>query len=453
MESCAVATSLCAVERDSIENTIVPLEDTTQWLFETTVVDALAMDCPEHAGWDNTTQETCGTPVSPEDTCATSAVDYATAQTHCRMACPCGDIEDLAACEVDFCAMAVNGTGDYSAGVDCMEANPCSPPAPGTEPLLPPQPPHMPSPPSAPDDPRAPPLGPLPGLPPFAPPPPATLPSPLLPPLPSPRSTPHGTRFCNSVGDPHVRTFSGHSCGVMGVGIIPLVDLVGVRVEAYSCGLRSDSGLPGSLNVGLAVAVGDDRVYIVNDALPQVKTGLALFPSSVGPLISDAAMGDILLSNQSDGVHVTIGDYLSFITSRVDDPRSPMGYRVDVHLEVAPMPLGSALGKSVCTVTPGSAASFPAVASNASLFTSGMLSEFEDFCGASHAMIDPQCTKMALNEVGRAQLEGLLGPDITLDSAEREMFDVSAALGMEVESRRVRSQGEGRAARVLLPGR
>ena len=71
---------------------------------------------------------------------------------------------------------------------------------------------------------------------------------------------------CLSTGDPHMKTFAGHHCDLMGLGVYTMVELENMRVNTFHC--PSTSGWAGaSTNVGVALRVGVETVVIIGNTV------------------------------------------------------------------------------------------------------------------------------------------------------------------------------------------
>ena len=85
--------------------------------------------------------------------------------------------------------------------------------------------------------------------------------------------------LCQSYGDPHVRSWVGHTYDLMGVGVFPLVELGGVRVQSFHCPAISGWSSRVSSNVGVALQSGSDTVTILGES---VKVNGVFATGSVG---------------------------------------------------------------------------------------------------------------------------------------------------------------------------
>ena len=141
--------------------------------------------------------------------------------------------------------------------------SPSPPPDPSPPPPSPSPPPNPFSPPPPPDIPSPHPPGPSlpdPPAPPTPPSPPPRIPPPDPPPPPPPATPPKIK--CGSVGDPHVSTFSGHSCDLQGRGIFTIVSVPGFTVQSYHCP-ATRGWIGASTNVATAASDGLNVVAVV----------------------------------------------------------------------------------------------------------------------------------------------------------------------------------------------
>ena len=177
---------------------------------------------------------------------------------------------------------------------------------------------------------------------------------------------------CTSTGDPHITTFSGHHCDLMGLGVFPLVQMGELVAQVYHCPASSNPSV--SLNVGAALRFGRDVVNIAGTRAyvngVEVSSGVTTTFGGGHALVHGGSEIEVLL---------TSGVTLSLATRTVGTSYLTSGYYQDVRLAA---PVGSALASntsSLCTAEQNNA--IIGIDGDDRLFSTSVLSMLESACG------------------------------------------------------------------------
>lgn len=211
-------------------------------------------------------------------------------------------------------------------------------------------------------------------------PPPPPPPVPSQPPMP-PRAPPPMT--CSSTGDPHVHTFGGHDCDLVGpADIFTLVDLPGFHVQAFNCPAMNGNQAVGS-NAGVAARLGSDIVSIVGQTVKV--NGVTI--------TAPAQLGDVNVAWTFGGYTAvathTSGNILEATYDTSVGWWAPPGYWLNVLVSAIGQPL-SGLPPSACSSTPGDY-SLTCLQGSAVLFDSSDLAAMEAACGSRDGSCEAHC--------------------------------------------------------------
>ena len=187
---------------------------------------------------------------------------------------------------------------------------------------------------------------------------------------------------CRSHGDPHISTFSGHRCDLMGLGVYPLVELPDLTAQSWHC--HATQGWDhASTNVGVAMRAGSDTVTIIGDAV--TINGL-LMPSGTsrfgGLTLVNDGLGSVRVSADRHGVALR--------SIRRATRNIPTGYLQDVEIRTQQQPTAG-YNASQCAAEHGNC--MAGVAEGGRLFTPSQVSSLAGLCGlqASSSFGAVQC--------------------------------------------------------------
>jgi hypothetical protein len=107
---------------------------------------------------------------------------------------------------------------------------------------------------------------------------------------------------CRSFGDPHITTFGGNKCDLMELGILPLVELPGMRVQAYHC--PTVVGGPTSGNAAVVLLAGTDLIMVVGGTASINGQTVAQGTSTVGTYAFTVSTAKVVV-RLSDGSSLT----------------------------------------------------------------------------------------------------------------------------------------------------
>ena len=108
---------------------------------------------------------------------------------------------------------------------------------------------------------------------------------------------------CRSFGDPHITTFAGNKCDLMSLGVLPLVELPGMRVQAFHC--PTSVGGPTSGNVGAVLLAGSDLVMVVGSTASINGQSVAHGTSTVGSITFTVNANGHIVVRMQDGSTLT----------------------------------------------------------------------------------------------------------------------------------------------------
>jgi len=164
-----------------------------------------------------------------------------------------------------------------------------------------------------------------------------------------------------------MRTFSGHSCDLMGVGVFPLVALDDLRVHSFHC--PATAGWSGaSTNVGVALRVGTDTVVLRGTSL--VINGQA----------TTSSVGAINVLTYGSTFEINVGS-LKLVSTTFATSNIPTGYFQNVRVSVPTQASGAGSAASICGVQSSQNNLIPRVASTEGIFSSTDVSELQAICG------------------------------------------------------------------------
>ena len=107
---------------------------------------------------------------------------------------------------------------------------------------------------------------------------------------------------CRSFGDPHVTTFGGNKCDLMELGVLPLVELPGIRVQGYHC--PTVAGGPTSGNAAVVLLAGTDLIMVVGSTASINGQTVAQGMSTVGGYTFTVSSAKVVV-RLSDGSSLT----------------------------------------------------------------------------------------------------------------------------------------------------
>jgi len=222
-------------------------------------------------------------------------------------------------------------------------------------------------------------------IPPPSPPPPPPPPPPLM--------------HCATIGDPHVTSFSGLKCDLMGVGVFPLVELndpcatKAVHVQSFHCPMiwaTPESGQQ-SVNAGVAIKAGNASVSIIKSV---VTVNGAIVPvdsyeeKTVTPL-TNPPVTVALSRNVNDSILVTVGDVTVWSSSLAND-RARSNYEQSLVVSMPEQTGGnSAFGSSICAIETENTAIpvYHGAANSKIIFSQPELDSLQAACGKPAANV------------------------------------------------------------------
>ena len=108
---------------------------------------------------------------------------------------------------------------------------------------------------------------------------------------------------CRSFGDPHITTFAGNKCDLMSLGVLPLVELPGMRVQAFHC--ATQVGGPTAGNAGVVLLAGSDLIMVVGSTVSINGQSVAQGISTVGSTTFEVKANGAVLVRLQDGSSLT----------------------------------------------------------------------------------------------------------------------------------------------------
>ena len=108
---------------------------------------------------------------------------------------------------------------------------------------------------------------------------------------------------CRSFGDPHITTFAGNKCDLMSLGVLPLVELPGMRVQGFHC--PTSVGGPTSGNAGVVLLAGSDLIMVVGSTASINGQSVAQGTSTVGSATFTVNANGHIVVRLQDGSSLT----------------------------------------------------------------------------------------------------------------------------------------------------
>ena len=251
---------------------------------------------------------------------------------------------------------------------------------------------------------------------------------------------------CNVYGDPHVKSWTGATCDLYGLGIFPMISLQGFQVQTMFCPpprTRIETitevkykKMRASVIVGTAVRIGNDIVTIVGNEM--IGNGVAIPITTHGEGSSDVAVGALTVHAYADPrkgntqAKIEAADGTIFNLTNVNDAKSATGSLQNVHAYARSQETDGYCA-NVCADGATEGAKIRRVDGHHSMFSASQLQtmmascnavEMDQYvaCGATPSAASV-CTALSLNsETARAACQAGC-PGIADDKLESCIFD------------------------------
>jgi hypothetical protein len=199
---------------------------------------------------------------------------------------------------------------------------------------------------------------------------------------------------CKSWGDPHITSWSGHKCDLMGLGVFPYVEKEGLEVQAWHCPLKrhldKKEGVI-SLAVGVAFKVGGTTVNIIGNDLYMNGEKF----EGIGKLHDITVEREDKTDRKghpTQRIIVTYGDSFQLKSTRVTDAKSPTGYIMDWVIKSDDSVPDTDSSTTVCAIDGSTGDNVvPYVKADERLFNNEAISKLKKACGSPNVDGSSSC--------------------------------------------------------------